>query len=159
APSPASSGVLRRLVPPEPLPPCPVADGGRLLVIDDEEANRELLRQRLERLGHRGEGAAGGAAGLRLVAAGPVGPGACDMLMPGMSAIEVLRRLKDDPQLRPVPVIIVSSLQELDAMFNCIGTGAEDYLPRAHDVELLKARISNCLEKKRLRDREMGHLR
>ncbi len=79
-----------------------------------------------------------------------------DLMMPEMSGFEVLCRMKADPELRDLPVIVLSALDELDAIVRCIEAGAEDYLPRPFNPVLLQARINACLEKKRLRDREQA---
>jgi class 3 adenylate cyclase len=161
---PTGSGVIsvpwpRGATPPGGTPAVPADGCGRLLVVDDDPCNRELIGKRLERLGHRVETADGGPQALAMLAARPFDLVLLDMLMPGMGGVEVLRRLKADPALRDVPVIIVSALDEIGGIVNCIGLGAEDYLPRCFEAELLRARVDACLEKKRLRDRERGHLR
>jgi class 3 adenylate cyclase len=80
-------------------------------------------------------------------------------MMPEMNGFEVLSLLKSDPALRHIPVIMISALDEIDSVVRCIEGGAEDYLPKPFNPVLLKARIGACLEKKRLRDREVTHLR
>jgi len=79
--------------------------------------------------------------------------------MPEMNGHEVLRRLKADARLRDIPVIMISALDETEAVVRCIEMGAEDYLPKPFDPVLLRARIGACLEKKRLRDAEVEYLR
>jgi class 3 adenylate cyclase len=71
----------------------------------------------------------------------------------------VLRELKADPALRAVPVLMISALDEMDTVIRCIELGAEDYLAKPFDAVLLRARVGACLEKKRLRDQEVRHLR
>ena len=80
-------------------------------------------------------------------------------MMPGMSGFDVLSAIREDPALRPVPVIVISGLEESDAAIRCIQMGAEDYLPKPFDPVLLKARIGATLEKKRLRDQEAKYAR
>lgn len=81
-----------------------------------------------------------------------------DILMPEMDGFEVLARLKNDPARRDLPVIVISALDEMDSVIRCIGMGAEDFLPKPFDPLLLRARLSACLEKKRLRDIELEYL-
>src|SRR5580700_1741144 len=76
-----------------------------------------------------------------------------DIMMPEMDGYAVLQNLKADEALRPIPVIMISALDELDSVVRCIEMGAEDYLPKPFDPILLKARINACLEKKRSYDR------
>ena len=80
------------------------------------------------------------------------------VLMPEMNGLEVLARLKAEERWRDIPVIMVSGLQESDAVLKCIEVGAEDYLPKPCNVVLLRARINACLERKRWRERERVYL-
>jgi two-component system, chemotaxis family, response regulator WspR len=72
-----------------------------------------------------------------------------------MNGLETLTHLKANYQSRVIPVIIISALDEKEMMLACIQKGAEDYLIKPYDRVLLKARISACLEKKILHDREV----
>ena len=77
-----------------------------------------------------------------------------DVLMPELDGYQVLAELKLDPHLRDIPVIMTSSLDELDSVVRCVEMGAEDYLPKPINPVLLNARITASLEKKRLRDQQ-----
>jgi adenylate cyclase len=126
----------------------------RVLVVDDDPANRDLLSRRLEREGHCVAAAAEGTTALQLAAGGAFDLVLLDMMMPGLSGFEVLSRLKADDRFRDLPVIMISALDELDSTVRCIEAGAEDYLPKPFNPVLLRARINASLEKKRLRDSE-----
>jgi DNA-binding response OmpR family regulator len=76
--------------------------------------------------------------------------------MPGMDGFEVLERIMKDPNLRQIPVIMVSGVEEMGGVVTCIEMGAADYLHKPFDPSLLRARIQNCLEKKRLYDQEIS---
>jgi adenylate cyclase len=130
----------------------PSAAANRILVVDDNAANRDLLSRRLQREGYRVTSAAGGAAALALIAAESFDLLLLDLMMPGMSGFEVLCRLKADAGTRHIPVIMISALDELDSTVRCIEAGAEDYLPKPFNPVLLRARIGASLEKKRLLD-------
>jgi len=132
---------------------------GRLLVVDDDEANRTMLGRRLQRLGHQVVLAVNGREALEKLRLEPFDLLLLDIQMPEMNGYEVLDRLKSDPFLHAIPVIVLSASSETDRVAHCIELGAEDYLPKPFDPVLLQARISACLEKKRLRDREAAHLR
>ena len=80
-------------------------------------------------------------------------------MMPDLDGYEVLQRLKADPALRDIPVLMISALDEMESVVRCIELGAEDYLRKPFDPVLLQARIGACLEKKRLRDQEARHRR
>src|SRR5512140_2084251 len=82
-----------------------------------------------------------------------------DILMPELDGYQVLEQMKRDPALRDVPVIVISAQDELESVVHGIELGAEDYLPKSFDPVLLRARISACLEKKHLRDKEQAYIR
>jgi signal transduction histidine kinase len=126
-----------------------------LLVVDDIEANRDVLSRRLERQGHHVFMASNGYLAMEAVRSRSFDVILLDIMMPEMDGYEVLQQLKADESLRHIPVIMISALDELDSVVRCIEMGAEDYLPKPFNPILLKARIGACLEKKRLRDREM----
>ena len=137
-------------------PAGPVA-AGRLLVVDDDAQNRELLARRLERLGYRVAQAEHGRAALEKLAAEPFDLLLLDVVMPELDGYQVLQRLQADGRLRDLPVIVLSASDETESAVRCIQLGAEDYLPKPFDVVLLRARIGASLEKKRLRDQEQRH--
>jgi class 3 adenylate cyclase len=128
-----------------------------ILVVDDNEENRQLLARRLARQGHRVLTAAGGHAALALLQGEPVDLVLLDVMMPDLDGPSVLARLKQDPERRHIPVLMISALDETASVVRSIELGAEDYLPKPCDPVLLRARIGACLEKKRLRDQEDQH--
>ncbi len=131
---------------------------GNILVIDDNEMNRNMLGRRLERSGHRVSEAENGLEGLSMLKNGKFDLVLLDVLMPVMNGFETLQQIKDDPKLKHLPIIMISAMDEVDSAVSCIEAGAEDYLPKPFNPILLKARISACLEKKYLRDSEMEHM-
>jgi CheY-like chemotaxis protein len=135
-----------------------VAFVGKLLVVDDNEINRDMLSRRLERQGHTVATVESGAAALARLAQEEFDLVLLDVMMPDMNGFQVLKRLKEDEALRHIPVIMISALDEIDSVVRCIEMGAEDYLPKNFNPTLLRARIGACLEKKRLRDREVLYL-
>lgn len=137
----------------------PAALPATLLIVDDNEINRDVLSRRLERQGYTVAVATNGPQALATVKTQPFDLILLDVIMPGMSGYQVLEQLKSDATLRDVPVIMISALDELDSVVRCIEAGAEDYLPKPFNPVLLRARISACLEKKRLRDQEVEYLR
>src|SRR5512132_4115285 len=133
------------------------AAGSRLLVVDDVEANRDLLARRLKQLGHEVAMAEGGEAALAAVEREEFDLILLDVMMPGMDGYEVLRRLQADPGRRHIPVIMVTAVDQVDSVVRCIELGATDYLPKPFNPVILKARVNATLEQKRLRDRERLH--
>ncbi len=144
-----------------PLPPAktPASGDGLLLVVDDDEGNRNMLVRRLQRLGYGVDSVEDGAAALSLLAAGSYDLLLLDVTMPGMGGLEVLERLRGHDRLRHLPVIVLSAVDDLDQIAACIQMGADDFLPKPFDSTILRARIDASLEKKRLRDREQEYLR
>ena len=133
--------------------------GGRILVVDDNATNRQLLRRRLARQGHEVVEAGNGREALELLRADPnFDIVLLDIIMPEVNGYEALQQMKRDPQLKHTPVIMLSSLDELDAVVACIEMGADEYLSRPINPVILQARLDACLEKKRLRDRELEYL-
>ncbi len=129
-----------------------------ILVVDDNEMNRDMLSRRLERSGHRTQMAEDGVQALELMALQSFDLVMLDIMMPRMSGYEVLEHAKADPKLRHVPIIVVSALDELDSVVRCIELGAEDYLFKPFNPVLLRARVEATLEKKRLRESEQMFL-
>jgi len=136
-----------------------VGGRGYLLVVDDNEINRDILSRHLERQGHTVAVAENGRQALEMVSTHPFDLVLLDVMMPEMDGYRVLECLKGDEAWRDIPVIMISALDEIDSVVRCIELGAEDYLPKPFDPVLLRARIGACLEKKRLRDQEVEYLR
>jgi class 3 adenylate cyclase len=130
---------------------------GAILVVDDDEGNREILARRLRRQGYRVAVAAGGRQALETLGTTAVDLVLLDVMMPDMDGYAVLQRLKGDARLRDIPVLMISALDEIASVVRCIELGAEDYLSKPFDPVLLRARIGACLEKKRLHDQEVRH--
>jgi DNA-binding response OmpR family regulator len=132
---------------------------GNILIVDDQEINRDMLRRMLEHEGHATDAAENGQQALAMILARPFDLVLLDVMMPGMDGYEMLRSLKANKTLRDIPVIMISALDQIDSVVQCIELGAEDYLPKPCDLVLLRARIGASLEKKRLRDLEVQYLK
>jgi adenylate cyclase len=129
-------------------------DKGDLLVVDDNRVNRLLLGRTLEQLGHRVTFAENGRQALEALRARPADLVLLDIEMPEMNGYETLDALQADPKLRDIPVVMMSSVEEVDSVARCIEAGAEDYLFKPVNPVLLRARVAASLEKKRLRDQQ-----
>jgi adenylate cyclase len=129
-----------------------------VLVVEDDALNRKLLAKRLERQGHRVSVAADGRTGLDLLRSEPFDIVLLDIVMPEMDGFELLEEIQADERLRPIPVVMISALEDMDSVVRCVEMGADDYLPKPFDPVLLRARINSCLSKKRLRDLERQYL-
>jgi DNA-binding NtrC family response regulator len=125
---------------------------GSLLVVDDNEISRDLMRRQLERQGHIVTTAGSGKQALDILQGRAFDLVLLDIMMPDMSGYQVLRQLKSSDAFGDVPVVVVSALDDLDSVVHCLRMGAEDYLLKPFNPVLLKARIRTCLENKRLRE-------
>jgi serine phosphatase RsbU (regulator of sigma subunit) len=130
----------------------------RLLVVDDNADNRDVLTRRLRRIGHtRIDTAEDGRVALEAITRAqaeeaPYDTVLLDVMMPVMNGVEVLEALVANPSLAATPVIMISAATEIETVVRCIELGAEDYLPKPFNPVLLRARLGTVLEKKRLRD-------
>ncbi len=152
APGEGSTFTVRLPLPPapavrEPSRPAPARAGAgdTVLVVDDDETVRELMRHFLERESYEVVTARDGEEGLRL--AREVRPAVItlDVLMPGLDGWEVLRRLKSDPELAAIPVVMVTIVGEQNKGY---ALGASDYLEKPVERDRLRA----ILDRYRLRD-------
>ncbi|RIH90602.1 Sensor kinase CckA [Calidithermus terrae] len=131
---------------------------GRILVVDDNRVNRLTLARTLEQQGHAVALAEDGRQALERLGQEPFDAVLLDILMPEMDGYAVLARMKDDPALRHVPVIVITALDEVDSAVRCIEMGAEDYLPKPFNAVFLRARLEASLRRKKLRDLEQAYL-
>jgi sigma-B regulation protein RsbU (phosphoserine phosphatase) len=130
-----------------------------ILIVDDIEANRDLLASWLGRKSYNTFVAEDGAAALAILKKYPmIDIVLLDIMMPGMDGYEVLSRIKANVQTSDIMVIMITALDEMDSIVRCIKNGAEDYIIKPFNSHLLGARISSCLEKKRLMDLEKAYI-
>jgi two-component system sensor histidine kinase/response regulator len=129
-------------------------DAGMLLVVDDDEDNRDVLSRRLEKQGHYVVTAPNGKDALELLSGQGFDLVLLDVQMPEMDGFEVLRRIKENPALTKTPVVMISALSEIESIARCIEMGAEDYLPKPFNPTLLRARVDASLRVSRARARE-----
>src|SRR5688572_30645998 len=126
----------------------------RLLIVDDNKINRMILSRTLEQQGHLVETADDGQEGLEKLRSGSFDLVLLDIEMPKMNGFEVLEACLNDVELRQIPIIMTSAMEEIDAVVKCVELGAEDYLTKPVNPILLRARVNASLEKKRLRDEQ-----
>jgi signal transduction histidine kinase len=131
---------------------------GQILVVDDNRMNRIKLSRSLEQQGHTVGLAEDGQQALNILQTQSFDVVLLDIIMPGMDGYQVLERIKSNPELRDIPVIVISALDEIDSAVRCIEMGAEDYLPKPFNPVLLRARLNASLQKKNLRDLEKAYL-
>lgn len=126
----------------------------RILVVDDNRTSRDLLVRQLQRHGHEITAVSSGPEALAALLQSRQDVVLLDVLMPKLDGFQVLERIKADPSLREIPVIVISALNEVPSVVRCLEIGAEDYLFKPFDPVLLGARIHTSLERKRLHDLE-----
>ena len=135
------------------------ADSRRQLVVDDNKLNRILPIPNLEEQGHCVEPAVNRREALERLRNDSFDLVLLDIEMPEMDGYQVLSAMKADLQLRHIPVIMVTAVEEIESAIRCIEMGAEDYLPKPFNPVLLRARIGASLDKKHLRDKEQLYLK
>jgi len=134
--------------PSRPLPEAVVraAGGAAILVVDDNDLNRDLLSRRLQQLGHQVDEVGDGDTALRMLRRRPYDLLLLDIIMPGLDGFQVLELLQADAELAALPVLVISALTEMDSVARCIELGAVDFLPKNVDPVVLRARVHRSLE-------------
>jgi class 3 adenylate cyclase len=139
-------------------PAAPREASGRILVVDDDATNRDLLVRWLTREGHEVEAVADGRSALRCLEGNRFDLLLLDVVMPDMDGYAVLEAVRAKPQAAGVPVLMISAVEEVETIARFLDLGAEDYLPKPVESALLRARTRACLERKRLRDAQVDLL-
>lgn len=132
----------------------------KILVVDDDEVSRQKMTLAVTALGYLVQAVDSGETALDRLRDDSFDLVLLDIVMPGMDGYDVLNRMKSDPVLREIPVVVISALEsDMDQVVKAIELGAEDFLPKSFERVLLRARINTCVDKKRRRDREIEYLR
>ena len=129
---------------------------GSILVVDDERANCALLEEMLIACGYHVAAANDGQEALEVFARHEPDLVLLDILMPRMDGLEVCRRLKSDPATRLTPVVLLSSLVDLQARLRGIEAGADDFLNKPVQLSELRARVRSLMNRKAFTD-ELEH--
>jgi diguanylate cyclase (GGDEF)-like protein len=122
----------------------------KILVVDDHEDNVEVLRARLESRGYEVEGAMNGQEALDTVSRWCPDLVLLDVMMPDMDGLEVVRRLKANPALPFIPVIMQTALDSTERMVAGLEAGADDYVTKPINFAELEARVRSLLRIKKL---------
>jgi two-component system, cell cycle response regulator len=130
----------------------PGESNGRILVVDDHEDNVELLRARLEAWGYEVETATDGIEALKAVDASPPDLILLDVMMPTVDGNEVARRIKQNPALPFIPIIMQTALDSTESKVEGLEAGADDYITKPIEFAELKARLRSMLRIKRLQE-------
>jgi len=130
----------------------PKASPGFVLVVDDEEQNRSLLRDPLEARGYEVAEAENGMQALEKIAARPPDVILLDLMMPKMDGFEVCRRLKTDGKTAHIPILMVTALSERKERLMGIAVGANDFLNKPVDIQDAILRVGNAVYTTHLHD-------
>jgi class 3 adenylate cyclase len=125
---------------------------GFVLVVDDEEQNRSLLRDPLEAGGYEVAEAENGLQALEKIAARLPDVILLDLMMPQMDGFETCRRLKTDPKTAHIPILMVTALSDRKERLMGIAAGANDFLTKPVDIQDVTLRVGNAVYTKRLHD-------
>ncbi len=125
---------------------------GRLLVVDDNEMNRDLLSRRLSRRGHSVELAEDGQKAIDLIASEPFDVVLLDIMMPGIDGMEVLRIVRETHSAADLPIIMATAKDESEDVVAALKLGANDYVTKPLDFQVVLARVQTQLALKRAND-------
>ena len=119
------------------------APASTILVVDDNELNRDLLSRRLRRDGHTVVIAEHGRAALDELARAPFDLVLLDIMMPELTGYEVLEIMKGDATLQGIPVVMITAATEEESIVRCLLLGADDHLPKPFNPAILRARVGS----------------
>jgi CheY-like chemotaxis protein len=118
-----------------------------VLIVDDNEMNRDTLARRLRQQGVGWEMAVNGRQALEMLQENSYQLVLLDIMMPDVDGYTVLATMKSDGNLRHIPVIVVSAVEEMDSVMKCMEMGAEDYLTKPFDPELLRVAVERYAQR------------
>jgi CheY-like chemotaxis protein len=125
----------------------------KILVVDDNEQNLELLQAYLEDIDCQISTAVDGADALEKVRADQPDLILLDVMMPKISGFEVCRRLKKDPKTAMIPIIMVTALSEIGDIERAINSGTDDFISKPVNRLELTTRVRTMLKLKHLTDK------
>ncbi len=124
----------------------------RILAVDDSLTYLEEVSSVLRNEGYDVVSARSGEEALELLSVQPVDCILLDLMMPGLSGQDTCRRIKEAPAIRDIPLILLTALENRDAMVDGLATGADDYISKSSDFEVLKARVAAQLRRRQFED-------
>ncbi|MBD3217744.1 MAG: response regulator [candidate division Zixibacteria bacterium] len=125
----------------------------KILIVDDEEFNRKLLKGILASTGHDVFEAVDGMKALELAKENPPDIILLDIMMPGMDGFSVCRKLKDSDKTNDIPILMITSLNEVDDYVRAVDSGADDFITKPVNATAILARIKGFLRNKQLSDK------
>jgi two-component system cell cycle response regulator len=126
--------------------------GGRILIVDDNDDNVDLLRARLESWGFTTTSARDGEEAIQAIESAPPDLVLLDVMMPRVDGFEVARRVKGNADLPFIPIIMQTALDSTEDKVEGLESGADDYITKPIDFKELRARVNSMLRIKKLQD-------
>lgn len=117
-----------------------------VLIVEDDEFNRDLLQRRVNQGGFKTCCAKNGQEALEVLENEKFDLMLLDLMMPGIDGIEVLKQVKANQKYTDIPVIMVSALDDSKSIATCLRYGAIDYITKPYNTALLRARIEAVLK-------------
>jgi DNA-binding response OmpR family regulator len=133
-------------------------DPKRILAVDDSPTYLNELSNVLRGEGYEVVGARSGSEALEMLAAQPVDCILLDLVMPDLDGIETCRCIKTTPLFRDIPLIMLTAREDREAMIEALATGADDFIAKSSELEVLTARVRAQLRRKQFED-EHRHIR
>lgn len=129
----------------------------RIVIIDDNASDAGIVRRMLERSGYAAEHAPSGVQGLELLEKDPADCVLVDYRMPGMNGYEVARAIKSNPATQNIPVLMLTGADSPKNLVEGLEAGADDYVTKAADFEIILARVRALLRVKNYQDELRQH--
>ena len=124
----------------------------KILAVDDSETHLQELAEVLRTDGYEVVLARSGEEALQLLAVQPVDCVLLDLIMPGIGGRETCRRAKNSPTIRDIPIIMLTAVEDREAVIQGLGAGADDYIAKSSDFDLLRARVLAQIRRKQFED-------
>ena len=122
-----------------------------ILVVDDEQFNRDMLSRRLKREGYDTFTASGGREAITMVKAlGRIDMVLLDIMMPEMDGFATLKELRDEYSDQELPIIMLTAIGDSDSIVKALNMGASDYVTKPVNLEVLKARMQSRFAKRKV---------
>jgi len=129
----------------------------KILAVEGSESHLERTAAAVRACGYDVALARSGEEALELLAVQPVDCILLDARMPGIGGLETCRRLKDIPVMRETPVIMLGDAGDADSLLEALGAGADDFISKASEVEVLQARVAAQLRRKLFEEESRLH--
>jgi two-component system NtrC family sensor kinase len=124
----------------------------KILAVDDSETYLQELAEALRAQGYEVVLARSGEEALQLLAVQPVDCVLLDLLMPGIGGTETCRRIKSVPVMRDIPIVMLTAVEDREAMIQGLSAGADDYIAKSSDFDVLRARVLAQIRRKQFED-------